>query len=142
MPPSSNFTWTLKKTSTKTKINGTGARKISFQDDDRVNEVFGLLQESGAIEWVGLDLAGEPVYRLTDKCQEVFPELYEMHKAELSQTANELWQMGVIDMVFRNSEEAVVFTQANYLKLKEVLHELTPDQLSFLVAMGAPIRLD
>lgn len=65
-----------------------------------------------------------------------------MHKAEVNQTANELWQMGIIEITFTGPSESVIFTPNNYNKLKEVLHELTPDQISFLIAMGAPITID
>lgn len=65
-----------------------------------------------------------------------------MHRAELNQTANELWQMGVVEIIFNGTSEAVSFNTNNYNRLKEVLHELTPDQISFLIALGAPLTID
>lgn len=57
----------------------------------------------------------------------------------MSTTANELWQMGVIEMKFTSKGETVAFNYQNYNRLKEVIHELTSEQLVFLTALGAPV---
>ena len=112
-----------------------GARKNEFEEDSedsRINEIFALLEETGALEMTGLNRSGEPVYRITEKCKEVFPELLAFHQAELNETANELWQLGVVDVIFRESTYAVGFTNQNYLKWLEIKDELTNEQKDFL----------
>lgn len=104
------------------------------------DKLFSLLLESGAIELVGVDEAGEPTYRVTDLCEEVFPEFYNHHIETMNQTAVELWQMGVIEMKFTAEGELVEFNGQNYKRLKEVITELTDDQITFLEALGAPIK--
>jgi hypothetical protein len=89
---------------------------------------------------VGLDDNGEPTYRITKKCEEVFPEFYAYHRSMMNSTANELWQMGVIEMKFNAKGETVTFNYQNYTRLKEVMHELTSEQLAFLSVLGAPIE--
>jgi len=58
----------------------------------------------------------------------------------LSQTANELWQMGVIELEFTMAGESVIFNKKNYKKLKEVIDILTEEQIDFLEALGAPVK--
>ena len=58
----------------------------------------------------------------------------------LSQTANELWQMGVIELEFTMDGESVIFNEKCYEKLKGALDILTEEQIEFLEALGAPIR--
>ena len=89
---------------------------------------------------MGLDDNGEPTYRITKKCEEVFPEFYAYHQSMMNSTANELWQMGVIEMKFNAKGETVTFNYQNYARLKEVMHELTSEQIAFLSALGAPVE--
>lgn len=113
-------------------------------DSERNNEaeeqLFALLLESGAIELVGVADNGEPTYRITEKCQDVFPEFYEHHLQTMNGVANELWQLGVIEMSFTSQGEKVKFTSANYARLKEVISYLNQEQILFLEALGAPIK--
>jgi hypothetical protein len=98
-----------------------------------------LLLESGAVELVGMT-NGEPTYRITPECADIFPEFYKYHNEMLSQTANELWQMGVIELEFTMAGESVIFNKKNYKKLKEVIDILTEEQIDFLEALGAPVK--
>ena len=112
-----------------------GARKNEFEedsDDSRINEIFNLLEETGALVMIGLNRNGEPVYKITDKCKEVFPELLAFHQAELNETANELWQLGVVDIVFKQDTFSVGFTRDNYNKYREMKDQLTNEQMDFL----------
>ena len=74
------------------------------------------------------------------KCEDVFPEFYAFHFQMMNTTANELWQMGVIEMSFTMRGESVVFNRGNYERLKEVIDDLTEEQITFLEALGAPIK--
>jgi hypothetical protein len=83
---------------------------------------------------------GEPTYRVTEKCQDIFPEFYQFHHEMLNTTATELWNMGVIEIQFTKKGEVVCFNKQNYKRLLEVINDLTEDQIQFLEAMGAPIE--
>ena len=48
--------------------------------------------------------------------------------------------MGVIEMEFTMQGDSVVFNKKNYDRLKEVINDLTEDQINFLEALGAPIK--
>ena len=109
-------------------------------NEDAVDHIFSVLIETGAIELVGLDPLGEPTYRVTGKCREVFPEFYAFHLQMMNGAVNELWQMGVIEMTFTAKGESVSFNSQNYARLKEVLDDLTDEHIAVLEAMGAPIQ--
>lgn len=56
-----------------------------------------------------------------------------MYRAELSQMANELWQMGVVEIVFNpDGSNSVTFTNNNYSRYREVKDQLSADQINFL----------
>lgn len=109
--------------------------EINTPDDDdaRIQEIFRILEETGCLIWFGLDKNGEPVYRLTEKCKEVFPDLYAMHTADINRVANELWQLGVVDLIFNEGDsDRVTFTANNYQRYIKVKDKLTEEQRNFL----------
>lgn len=111
--------------------------------EEKIDLIFGLLVEAGAIELMGVSQEGEPVFRVTEKCKEVFPEFYEMHKADINRVAYELWDLGVIEVTFKDDEERISFDERNYERLKEVIETtgLTEEQAEFLRSLGAPIEI-
>jgi len=111
-------------------------------NEDPVEAIFEYLIAEGAIELQGMSPSGEPTFRVTEKCEEIFPEFYEQHKKSITDTANELWRMGLVEIVFAedNLEDRVIFKQKNYEVLKEVYEDLTIEQVEFLQMLGAPIE--
>jgi hypothetical protein len=56
-----------------------------------------------------------------------------MYRAELSQMANELWQLGVVEILFNaDGSNSVTFTNNNYNRYRELKDQLNDDQISFL----------
>jgi hypothetical protein len=108
-------------------------------NEQSVDFIFQHLVDTGAVVLKGLNPAGEPVYSVTEKCKEVFPEFYKAYREELSATAYELWSMGLIDIVFDGDEERVVFNETHYQKLSELADELSLEQADFLISLGAPV---
>jgi len=93
-----------------------------------------------AVVLQGLNFEGEPVYLVTEKCKEVFPEFYRTHREELNNTAYDLWALGVIDIVFGDEGEEVIFNSTHVAKLEEVYEDLTVLQIEFLISIGAPVK--
>ena len=56
------------------------------------------LIDKGAVTFEGLDENGEPLYRFTEKLQEVAPELYQLHTQMLNTEIMALWEKGFIEM--------------------------------------------
>jgi hypothetical protein len=103
-------------------------------DDELVDAILEHLLEEGALELVSVSEDGEPVYRLTHRCREVLPELYEAHRAEVNEIANSLWQMGVVEISFADSIEGtrVIMSTDNYIKYLSVRDTLSVEQLDFV----------
>lgn len=94
------------KTTTST-TSGAGARKVSFEEqeeEERVDRLFNYLVDEGALELISIDPESEePLYRITPKCEEILPELYYEFQSEMNQTIFDLWQLGIIDIKFGDS---------------------------------------
>ena len=74
------------------------------ENEERIDRLFNYLVEEGALELISIDPESEePLYRITPKCQEILPELYEEFQSEMNQTIFDLWQFGVIDIRFAES---------------------------------------
>jgi hypothetical protein len=114
----------------------------SSENFDSVDGIFQHLLDTGALELTGMSPSGEPTFRVTEKCQEIFPEFYEQHKKSIGNIAYELWAMGLVEIRFDEDdlEDKVSFNENNYEKLKEVYEQLSIEQVEFLQLLGAPIE--
>lgn len=105
-------------------------------EEQKIAEVFSILVETGALELMGLDQDSEPLYRVTPRCQEVFPEFYNMYMQELNATAAQLWQMNVVEISFNtDGSTAIFFTADNYLAYRKIKDTITDEQRNFLQAV-------
>ncbi len=79
---------------------------------------------------------GETLYHFTSKCQEIFPELYAVHLEKIDNVANELWQMGLIEITFGEGKgekgNLISMTPENRVKYESVKSYLSEDQLHFM----------
>lgn len=112
------------------------------EEDDAVRSIFEVLLETESIVIMGYDHQGDAIYRFTEKCRDVFPELYDMHLSEVNKTANELWQMGIISLNFTDADMTVSIDNNNYQNLKEKAHLLTEEQEDFLEALALRREMD
>jgi hypothetical protein len=110
-----------------------------MERSDEVDEIFDHLIKTGAIVLTGMSPRGEPVYNVTAKCEEIFPEFYKVHRQELNATAYDLWARGLVEIVFGDSEERIIFDDRHYKLLKECYEDLTDEEADFLIALGAPL---
>lgn len=89
------------------------------EEDERVDRLFNYLVEEGALELISIDPESEePLYRITPKCREILPELYEEFQSETNQTIFDLWQLGIIDVRFgeHNGDDMIRLSQGWYDK--------------------------
>ena len=60
-----------------------------------------------------------------------------MYRSELSSMANELWQLGVVEILFNaDGSNSVSFGYNNYRRYREVKETLTEEQMHFLEAVA------
>lgn len=114
--------------------------------EDDINNIFNYLVEQGALVLKGLNQLGDPVYTVTEKCADIFPEFYKTHKESLSNTAQGLWMKGLIDIIITEDDERIVFNETHFDALKIYIDEgeepLTMEEVDFLSTLGAPIELN
>lgn len=101
-------------------------------NEEQISHLFDLLLEMGAIEPWGFSDSGETIYKITPKCEEVFPEFWKMQMDMLGHTAFELWQLGLIEINFLDQTQTVFFREHNYRKYLELQDTLTVEQLEFM----------
>ena len=58
------------------------------------------LIDKGAVSFEGLDETGEPIYRFTEKLQEVAPDLYKMHMSMLNTEIMALWEKVLLTWIY------------------------------------------
>ena len=88
------------------------------------------LIDKGAVAFEGLDETGEPIYRFTEKLQEVAPDLYKMHMSMLNAEVMALWEKGFIDMDLFEENPVVKLTAKAFNKNEvETLNETLYDFL-------------
>jgi hypothetical protein len=103
------------------------------EEKDKSDYLFELLLEMGAVEFHGIEPStGEPVYKITDVCEELFPELWDMQKQHVGEMANSLWQKGLVEINLTASGETVYFRQHNYNKYLELKDSLSLDEKTFM----------
>jgi hypothetical protein len=104
-------------------------------DEDAELVVLQMLVDEGALEIISIDEDGEPIYKVTEKCKEIFPELFYSHISEVNNIAFDLWNLGVIEIQFNEENHRVSFTKENFIKYVELKDTLTEDQINFLNAI-------
>ena len=59
---------------------------MSFEpSDESLDEIFEMMLMVGALEIIDIDDDNEPIYRVTEKCKDIFPEFYAMHQENVNQ---------------------------------------------------------
>jgi len=56
--------------------------------------------EIGAVDLVGVDKSGEFIFRITDKAQEVAPELWKAHAEHVDEMLVSLFDKGLLDLSY------------------------------------------
>lgn len=108
---------------------------MDFNDDDYSDEthrMFEQLLKTGSLVIIGLDDNGEPVYQVTEKCKELYPDFYNLHQMSVNQTTFDLWSLGVVDVQFFDDDTSVSFKRHNLEKFFEVEDTLTEEQISIV----------
>lgn len=106
-------------------------------EEERLEAVLQYLIDEGALEFVSVSDDGEPVYRMTRRCREVFPELYDSHMADVNRVANSLWQLGVVEIEFSEASEDVTVRMSldNYRRYLTLKGSLSEEQVQFVGAV-------
>ncbi len=73
---------------------------------DEEEEKMAYYLEIGAIELAGMDEEGEFIFKITEKSQEVAPELWQAHIDYVDESLMELFELGFINVTYDENLEA------------------------------------
>lgn len=91
--------------------------------EEEMDKVIADFIERGLIEIHGVDsVTGDITYRLTEKCKEEYPELFQEHFSFVNELAFGLWQEGYIEMKFDDDGTPMVM-----LKDLDYLNDVYPN---------------
>jgi len=76
------------------------------------------LIDKGAVSFEGFAEDGEPLYRFTEKLEDVAPDLYKMHISMLNTEIMALWEKGFVDMDLFEESPTVKLTEKAFDKNK------------------------
>jgi hypothetical protein len=102
------------------------------EEEEAVDDIFEMLLSMGAVELMSIDENGEPIYRITELCKEILPDLYYMHKHEVDEITFSLWQLGVVDVTIGEENDMVSFRKHNLDKFLELEDTLSDDQIQIV----------
>ncbi len=88
--------------------------------EDDIQEVFLFMLENGYMEEVGYDHTGEPIYRMTPRMVQDFPDLFDAHLAATNEVIFGLWQKGMLEMNIGQDGEWTVmptYSTFNYIDM-------------------------
>lgn len=104
-------------------------------DEENVDAFMDKMFEMGLLEIHGVDpITQQITYTLTDKCIELFPELFEEHKSHVNEIAFQLWKKGYIEMMFDTDgvPMAMLKKEIDYL---EAFKDMNIDEITFIQNM-------
>lgn len=103
--------------------------------DDGVDRLFNYLVEEGALELISIDPdTHEPLYRITQKCKDILPAMYEEFRNELNEIIFDLWQRGIVEVRFGADSESdmVRLTVEGFKEFQKCYQELSEDHVRFV----------
>lgn len=97
-------------------------------EDLETDEIINALIEAGALELTSVDRDGDPVYRITEKCKDLFPDLYYEHMKNTDDVSFALWQKGLLEINFTDEGNQISMSPENYLEYVRVKDSLTEEE--------------
>ena len=97
-----------------------------------IDAIIDSLIEAGALELTSIDKDGDPVYRVTEICKDLFPDLYHEHMKNADDTSFALWQKGLLEISFTDETNHISMTQENYLNYMDIRDELTEEEKNLM----------
>jgi len=105
---------------------------FDFEEEDLMSKML----ELGLVEIHGMDpITNEITYILTEKCKELFPELFEEHMSHVNQIAFDLWKKGYIEMTFDADGVPLVMLRKDIDYYNNAFKEMNLDEITFIQNM-------
>jgi hypothetical protein len=106
------------------------------EPEEEVEDIIDFLIETGALELTSIDKNGDPVYRITSICKDLFPDLYYEHMKNADDTAFALWQKGLLEISFaEDNTNYITMSAENYLRYLDIADQLSEDEESLMFVL-------
>jgi hypothetical protein len=106
------------------------------EPDEEVEDMIDFLIETGALELTSIDKNGDPVYRITSICKDLFPDLYYEHMKQADDTSFALWQKGLLEISFaEDGTNYVTMSAENYLRYLDTADQLSEEEESLMFVL-------
>ncbi len=101
--------------------------------DEELTETIEHLLDVGALEILGYDsVSNSFTYKITDKCKEIYPELYYTHYEMVNEVAQDLWMRDIIDIIFTHGQTIVGLTPEQFKYVRENINTFEEEERLFL----------
>ena len=111
-------------------------------EEDETDFIIDALIEAGALELTGMDKDGDPVYRVTEKCKYLFPDLYYEHMKNTDDISFGLWQKGLLEIAFSDDSTHISLSPENYLRYTQMEDELSEEEKNLMFVLINRTTLD
>ncbi len=106
------------------------------EPEEEVEDIIDFLIETGALKLTSIDKNGDPVYRITSICKDLFPDLYYEHMKNADDTAFALWQKGLLEISFaEDNTNYITMSAENYLRYLDIADQLSEDEESLMFVL-------
>ena len=106
--------------------------------DEELTETIEHLIDVGALEILGYDSVSDAfTYKITEKCREIYPELYYTHYEMVNEVAQKLWMEDIIDIIFTQGQTIVGLTPEQFKYVKENVNTFKEEERLFLESILA-----
>lgn len=100
-----------------------------MDEDNSINERLEYYLDIGAIELVGMDEDGEILYCVTEKAEEIAPELLQAHQEFVDRTLLELYEKDLISIEYNEDLEAIISMSPEGLKIAKQMGLIEPENM-------------
>jgi hypothetical protein len=105
-------------------------------------DLFFYMLENGYLVMAGLDKNNEPLYRMTQKMIEDFPDLFHEHMSFTNELIFDLWTKGFVEVSMDDEAKWRILPNEKTFKFKDHEEELTDEEWLLMEEINDMIDLD
>lgn len=85
-----------------------------MSDEEKAEDIIQYLIEMGVLKPLGYDEnVGDELFLVTEEAEQIMPEIPKMRERETNSAVFDLWQLGMLDVVFDDNGEPLVSLNKN-----------------------------
>jgi hypothetical protein len=109
---------------------------------DGEEEIFLYMVENGYLIVAGIDKNGQPLYKMTTKMVEDFPDLFEEHMSFTNELIFDLWTKGFVEVSMSDDARWNIVPNEKTVNFRDHEEELTDQEWLLMEEINDMIDLD